>query len=46
MKRAILQEYLKKPQSRFDIITEFCRDKEVLDIGCVQHDVINTDVDG
>ena len=45
MKRAILQEYLKKPQSRFDIITEFCRDKEVLDIGCVQHDLTNVDLD-
>jgi len=45
MKRATLQEYLKKPQSRFDIITEFCRDKEVLDIGCVQHDLTNVDLD-
>jgi len=45
MKRSILQAYLKKPQSRFDIITEFCRDKEVLDIGCVQHDLTNVDLD-
>lgn len=46
MKKEILQEYLKKPQSRFEIISEFCSGKEVLDIGCVQHDVINVDVDG
>ena len=46
MKKSILQEYLKKPQSRFEIISQFCRDKEVLDIGCVQHDVINADLDG
>ena len=45
MKRTTLQQYLKKSQSRFEIISEFCRDKEVLDIGCVQHDVTNADLD-
>ena len=44
MKRTVLQEYLKKPQSRFEIISEFCRDKEVLDVGCVQHDLTNVDL--
>ena len=46
MIRSTLKAYLKKPQSRFDVITEFCRDKEVLDIGCVQHDLTNADLDG
>ncbi len=45
MKRITLKEYLKKSQSRFEIISEFCRDKEVLDIGCVQHDVANADLE-
>ena len=43
MQRKILQEYLRKPQSRFEIISEFCSGKEVLDIGCVQHDLTNVD---
>lgn len=45
MKRSTLREYLTLPQSRFDVISEFCRDKEVLDIGCVQHDLTNVDLD-
>jgi 2-polyprenyl-3-methyl-5-hydroxy-6-metoxy-1,4-benzoquinol methylase len=41
----ILRENLKRPQARAEIIQEFCRDKCVLDIGCVQHDVENSQVD-
>ena len=38
-----LQRNLKNPQSRLDIIKEHCVDKEVLDIGCIHHDVTNTE---
>ncbi|MFC1545938.1 methyltransferase domain-containing protein [Pseudomonadota bacterium] len=43
MDKNILREYLKKPNSRQEIIREFCRDKVVLDIGCVHHDIDNAD---
>ena len=46
MRKSILQNHLHKPQSRIEIIEEFCRDKSVLDIGCVQHDISNTDAEG
>ena len=45
MDKRLLGSYLKKPQSRFEIIREFCRNKVVLDIGCVHHDVENADND-
>ena len=46
MNRAILKDHLKTPQSRLEIIEEFCSGKVVLDIGCVQHDIENADLEG
>jgi SAM-dependent methyltransferase len=46
MNRNILRNYLKTPQSRAKIIQEFCSGKDVLDIGCVQHDIENMNIDG
>lgn len=43
MNKKLLQTYLTTPQSRLEIVREFCRDKTVLDIGCVHHDLENTD---
>jgi hypothetical protein len=43
MDKKLLQVYLKTPKSRLEIIREFCRDKVVLDIGCVHHDIENAD---
>ena len=43
MDKRLLQAYLKTPKSRLEIIREFCRDKFVLDIGCVHHDIENAD---
>jgi len=45
MNKRLLGSFLKKPQSRFEIIREFCWNKVVLDIGCVHHDVENADKD-
>jgi len=44
MNRQILQDHLNRPQTRLEIIQEFCRDKEVLDVGCVHHDIENADM--
>jgi SAM-dependent methyltransferase len=41
MDRELLQANLRKPQSRIDIVKEFCRDKSVLDLGCVNHNIEN-----
>lgn len=43
MNKQMLQANLKHPQSRAEIVREFCRGKVVLDIGCVQHDIENAD---
>lgn len=45
MNKKTLQACLKTPQSRLEIIREFCQGKIVLDIGCVHHDVENADKD-
>lgn len=45
MNKNLLQENLKKPQSRRDVVKEFCSNKNVLDIGCVQHDVEHSNAD-
>lgn len=45
MNRKILKDNLKRPGTRALIVEEFCRDKVVLDIGCVHHDVENADKD-
>lgn len=39
----ILRDNLKCPISRREIIQKICRDKKVLDIGCVHHDIENAD---
>ena len=41
MDRKLLRAYLRNPQSRIEIIREFCRNKVVLDLGCVNHDIEN-----
>ena len=43
MLKITLKKHLKHPQSRQEIISEFCSGKVVLDIGCVQHDMSNVD---
>lgn len=45
MKNILLQENLKKPQSRHEVVKEFCTGRNVLDIGCVQHDVEHSNTD-
>lgn len=45
MDRKMLRTYLKKPQTYKEIVQEFCRGKEVLDLGCVQHDIEHSDTD-
>jgi len=41
MDRTLLRAYLRNPMSRVEIIREFCRDKVVLDLGCVNHNIEN-----
>ena len=43
MDRKLLRAYLGAPQSRIEIIREFCSDKVVLDLGCVNHDIENSE---
>ena len=45
MNRKTLRTNLKAPNTRAEIVEEFCRGKVVLDIGCVHHDVENADKD-
>lgn len=42
MNRTILVKNLSDPISRFDLISRYCRDRRVLDIGCVSHNIENT----
>lgn len=42
---AQLTANVKAPLSRREIVQRFCRGKEVLDVGCVQHDVENVSSD-
>lgn len=43
MNTEMLRKNLQKPKSRRDIVQEFCRGKNVLDIGCVHHQVENAE---
>jgi SAM-dependent methyltransferase len=43
MNTEMLRKNLQKPRSRRDIVQEICRGKNVLDIGCVHHQVENAD---
>jgi SAM-dependent methyltransferase len=45
MQLEVLRKFLRVPQTRAEIISEFCRGKRVLDIGCVHHDVENAQRD-
>lgn len=40
--KTILVENLSRPISRFELISRYCRDRRVLDIGCVAHNIENT----
>jgi SAM-dependent methyltransferase len=46
METKLLRAHLRNPQSRTAIISEFCKDKVVLDLGCVNHDVENVNSEG
>lgn len=37
---------LKTPRSRRDVIIEYCAGRDVLDVGCVNHNITNTQIDG
>jgi SAM-dependent methyltransferase len=41
MNTEMLRKNLRRPKSRREIIQEICRGKNVLDIGCVHHDIEN-----
>jgi SAM-dependent methyltransferase len=43
MNKKILRANLKNLKSRREIVAKFCRNKVVLDIGCVHHDIENAD---
>ncbi len=43
LSKEILTETSKTPYTRPEIIERYCRGKSVLDIGCVQHDIINSE---
>lgn len=38
----MLRKHLKNPMARCEIVRERCQNKKVLDIGCVHHDIDNT----
>lgn len=42
MNTAMLRKNLRHPKSRREIVTEMCKGKSVLDIGCVHHDIENS----
>jgi SAM-dependent methyltransferase len=41
----LLRAHIDKPGSRLEITLEYCRGKSVLDIGCVNHNIENVDVE-
>jgi len=41
----MLRAALRRPQSRIEIVREFCRGRSVLDLGCVNHDIENSHSD-
>ena len=43
MNKPTLTQNLKKPVSRLNLVRQFCEGKDVLDVGCVNHDIENTD---
>lgn len=45
MNRKTLIENINKPVSRFELISRYCREKKVLDIGCVNHNTQNISSD-
>jgi len=45
MDKEIFAKNLNSPISRFELISRYCRDKDVLDIGCVNHNAENTSKD-
>jgi len=45
MNTEILRKNLQAPRSRKDIIKDFCSEKDVLDIGCIHHDLDNVNSD-
>lgn len=45
MDRTTLVANVNRPISRFELISRYCRDKDVLDIGCVNHNIENTEKD-
>lgn len=45
MNKTILTENLNSPVTREQLIIKYCTNKDVLDIGCVNHDLLNTSVD-
>ena len=45
MDRKLLRAYLRNPQSRIEIVREFCRGKFVLDLGCVNHNIENANAE-
>jgi len=45
MNKTILKENLISPVTRENLIIKYCTNKDVLDIGCVNHDLLNTSLD-
>lgn len=43
MNKAMLRKNLSKPISRLKLVNQFCVGKDVLDVGCVNHDIRNID---
>jgi SAM-dependent methyltransferase len=41
----LLRAHIDKPVSRLEITRQYCRGKSVLDIGCVNHNIENVDVE-
>jgi SAM-dependent methyltransferase len=43
MNKSLLTQNIRKPVSRRELVARFCAGKDVLDIGCVNHDLQNID---
>lgn len=43
MNKSMLTANLKTPVSRLKLVSQFCEGKDVLDVGCVNHDLRNVD---